>query len=151
VEGAEAYPFSEAERAHLDRIRAQAMVGAPEQVRARLEALAEEMTNAVVVPTDMRQPDDIRRLVETAVDECGRVDVLVNNAGQGLHVPVEQIRLDDLIAITELNFYGTLLAMQAVIPLMRSAGGGCIINVSSGTTRFGVSVGAAGTPPPRRR
>ena len=111
---------------------------------ARLEALAEEMTNAVVVPTDMRQPDDIRRLVETAVDECGRVDVLVNNAGQGLHVPVEQIRLDDLIAITELNFYGTLLAMQAVIPLMRSAGGGCIVNVSSGTTRLGVSVGAGG-------
>lgn len=40
VEEAEAYPYSEAERAHLDRIRARAIVGAPRQVRARLEALA---------------------------------------------------------------------------------------------------------------
>jgi short-subunit dehydrogenase len=111
---------------------------------ARLDALAKEMTDAVVVPTDMRQPDQILRLIQTAVDECGRVDILVNNAGQGLHVPVEQIRLEDLVAITELNVYGTLLAMQAVIPVMRSAGGGCIINVSSGTTRLGASVGAGG-------
>ena len=112
--------------------------------RERLEALASEMTDAVVVSTDMRNPDDIRRLVDTATGRCGRVDILVNNAGQGLHVPVEQIRLDDLVAITELNVYGALLAMQAVIPVMRSTGGGCIINVSSGTTRLGAPVGTGG-------
>lgn len=112
--------------------------------RERLEALAAEMTGAVVVATDMRNPDDIRLMVETATERCGRVDILVNNAGQGLHVPVEEIRLDDLVAITELNVYGTLLAMQAVIPVMRSLGGGSIINVSSGTTRLGAPVGAGG-------
>ena len=112
--------------------------------RERLEALAAEMTDAVVVPTDMRNPDDIRLMVDTAIERCARVDILVNNAGQGLHVPVEHIRLDDLVAITELNVYGTLLAMQAVIPVMRSMGGGCIVNVSSGTTRLGAPVGAGG-------
>jgi NAD(P)-dependent dehydrogenase (short-subunit alcohol dehydrogenase family) len=71
------------------------------------------------------------------------VDVLVNNAGQGLHVPVEQIRLEDFAAVTELNVYGSLLAMQAVIPLMREAGGGHIVNVSSGTTLM-TPVGTAG-------
>ena len=60
--------------------------------------------------------------------------MLVNNAGQGLHVPIEKIRIEDLAAITELNLYGPLLAMQAVIPLMRAAGGGHIVNISSGTT-----------------
>jgi short-subunit dehydrogenase len=112
--------------------------------RERLEALATQMTEAIVVPTDMRNPDQIRHLVETAVDRCAHVDILVNNAGQGLHLPIEQIALDDLIAITELNVYGTLLAMQAVIPVMRSTGGGCIINVSSGTTRLAAPVGAGG-------
>jgi NAD(P)-dependent dehydrogenase (short-subunit alcohol dehydrogenase family) len=112
--------------------------------RTRLEAVAAGMANAVVVPTDMRNPDEIRHLVEIAVERCGRVDILVNNAGQGLHVPVEDIMLDDLVAVMELNVYGTLLAMQAVIPVMRSAGGGCIINVSSGTTRLGAPVGAGG-------
>ena len=112
--------------------------------RERLQALAAEMTDAVVVPTDMRNPVDIRLMVDTAIERCGRVDILINNAGQGLHVPVERIRLDDLVAITELNVYGPLLAMHAVIPVMRSTGRGCIVNVSSGTTRLGAPVGAGG-------
>jgi NAD(P)-dependent dehydrogenase (short-subunit alcohol dehydrogenase family) len=82
----------------------------------------------------MRDPAQIRRMIERAVSAYGTVDVLVNNAGQGLHVPIEEIRIEDLAAIIELNLYGPLLAMQAVIPLMRVAGGGHIVNVSSGTT-----------------
>jgi NAD(P)-dependent dehydrogenase (short-subunit alcohol dehydrogenase family) len=91
----------------------------------------------------MRDPAQIRRMIDRAVSAYGTVDVLVNNAGQGLHVPVEQIRLEDLAAVTELNVYGPLLAMQAVIPLMRQAGGGHIVNVSSGTTLM-TPVGTAG-------
>jgi short-subunit dehydrogenase len=100
----------------------------------RLEALAAGLGEAVTVQTDMRDPVQIQRMADRAVSAYGTVDVLVNNAGQGLHVPVEQIRLEDLTAVTELNVYGPLLAMQAVIPLMRAAGGGHIVNVSSGTT-----------------
>lgn len=128
--------------------RAAAEAGARLVVAARdrrsLETLAADLPEAVAVPTDMRNPNEIRRLVDTTIDRFGTVDILVNNAGQGLHVPVEHIRIEDLIAITELNVYGSLLAMQAVIPEMRSAGRGCIINVSSGTTRLGSPVGAAG-------
>lgn len=107
----------------------------------RLEALADELGGATVVATDMRRPEQIRRLFEVAVERHARVDILVNNAGQGLHVPVEKIHLEDLIAITELNVYGSLLAMQSVIPVMRSVGGGCIVNVSSGTTKMATPVG----------
>jgi NADP-dependent 3-hydroxy acid dehydrogenase YdfG len=100
----------------------------------RLETLAADLGEAVTVQTDMRDPAQIQRMIERAVSAYGTVDVLVNNAGQGLHVPIEQIQLADLAAITELNVYGPLLAMQAVIPLMRRGGGGHIVNVSSGTT-----------------
>ena len=100
----------------------------------RLEALAAELGGALPVTTDMRDPDQVRGLVEAAVAAFGRVDVLINNAGQGLHVPVEEVRLDDLQAVVELDLYGPLLAMQAVVPLMRAQGGGSIVNVSSGTT-----------------
>lgn len=113
--------------------------------RERLEALAAQIGGEVLtVETDMRDPVQIRRLVEAALDRFGRVDVLVNNAGQGLHVPIEQITIEDLAAVVELNVYGALLAMQAVIPGMRAAGGGCIVNVSSGTTRMPNLRGAAG-------
>ncbi|GAA3339277.1 SDR family oxidoreductase [Curtobacterium pusillum] len=110
----------------------------------RLEALAAELGVAVVVVTDMRDPEQIRNMIAVAVERHGGVDVLVNNAGQGLHVPVEQIQLDDLRAIVELNVYGPLLAMQLVAPLMRARGGGSIVNVSSGTTRLARTVGAGG-------
>ncbi|ACU75407.1 short-chain dehydrogenase/reductase SDR [Catenulispora acidiphila DSM 44928] len=125
--------------------RAGATVVLAARRRARLDALAAEIGgDTLAVQTDMRDPAQVRRLVETAVERFGRVDVLVNNAGQGLHVPIEQITIEDLAAVVELNVYGALVAMQAVIPLMREAGGGCVINVSSGTTRMPAPRGAAG-------
>ena len=102
----------------------------------RIAALAAELPGAIAVQTDMRDPGQVRRLVDAALDRFGRVDVLVNNAGQGLHVPLEHVRLEDLRAVTELNVYAPLLAMQAVIPPMRKQGGGAIVNVSSMTSRM---------------
>jgi NAD(P)-dependent dehydrogenase (short-subunit alcohol dehydrogenase family) len=102
----------------------------------RIAELAGQLPDAFAVQTDLRDPEQIRRLVDSAVVRFGRVDVLVNNAGQGLHVPLEQVRLEDLRSVTELNFYAPLLAMQAVIPIMRKQGGGAIVNVSSMTSRM---------------
>jgi short-subunit dehydrogenase len=62
--------------------------------------------------------------------------VLVNDAGQGLHVPLAEVRFEDLRAVTELNVCAPLVAVQAVLPAMRAQGGGAIINVSSGTSRM---------------
>ena len=91
----------------------------------RLEALAKELPGALAIPADVRDPEQVHHLVETTMEHHGRVEVLVNNAGQGLHLPLEQVSLEDLVAITELNFYAPLVAMQAVVPLMRARGGGC--------------------------
>lgn len=102
----------------------------------RIGGLAAELPDALAVPTDLRDPAQIVRLVDTALDRYGRIDVLVNNAGQGLHVPLEQVRLADFVAITQLNVYAPLLAMQAVLPAMRRQGGGVIVNVSSMTSRM---------------
>src|SRR5579875_3865172 len=109
----------------------------------RIQALAEELPEALAITTDMRDSSQVRALFAAATDAYGGVDVLVNNAGQGLHVPVEDIILEDLVAVTELNFYAPLVAMQAAIPLMRNRGGGSIVNVSSGTTLM-VPTGTAG-------
>jgi short-subunit dehydrogenase len=60
----------------------------------------------------------------------------VNNAGQGMYVPVEQASIEQYRVLFDLNVVGVLSAMQAVIPLMREQGGGVIINISSGTTKM---------------
>ncbi len=104
----------------------------------RIEALAEELAEgsgrAVAVPCDVTDRAQVDALVRSTVAAFGRVDVLVNNAGQGLEADVEQIDLDDFRALLELNLLAPLALMQAVLPLMRAQGSGSIVNVSSGTT-----------------
>jgi NAD(P)-dependent dehydrogenase (short-subunit alcohol dehydrogenase family) len=101
-----------------------------------LEVLAQELPGALAIPADVRDPKQVHRMVETTMEHRGRIEVLINNAGQGLHLPLEQVSLEDLVAITELNFYAPLVAMQAVVPIMRARGGGAIVNVSSGTSQM---------------
>ena len=96
-----------------------------------LKQLEKELPDSIAVPTDMRKPDDIKHMIEAAMQKYGRIDILINNAGRGMYGPVEYSQLDDFQEIIELNVYGPLLAMQAVIPIMRAQGGGMIVNVSS--------------------
>ena len=101
----------------------------------KLEAAAEGMKDVLVVPTDMRDPQAIKSLMAKAVEKYGRIDGLVNNAGQGMMCSLESIEIEKYQQIIELNVYGPLLAMQAVIPTMRSQGGGTIINISSNVSK----------------
>jgi NADP-dependent 3-hydroxy acid dehydrogenase YdfG len=101
----------------------------------RIEQLAAELPDAIAVTTDVTDPTQVTALVEAGLDRYGRIDVLVNNAGQGLHVPVEEVDAHDFRAILELNVVAPLLVMQAVIPTMRAQARGAIINISSGTTK----------------
>jgi short-subunit dehydrogenase len=96
-----------------------------------IEKLSEKMPGSLAVKTDMRNPGDIKDLIERTTAKYGRIDILINNAGQGMYGPVESVDVEKYKEIMELNVYGPLRAMQAVIPLMRAQGGGMILNVSS--------------------
>lgn len=100
----------------------------------RLTRLAAELPDALAVEGDVTRAEDIQRAVAAALDEYGRIDALINNAGQGLHVPIDRIDPDDFRAILDLNLIAPLVAMQAVLPAMRRQRAGSIINVSSGTS-----------------
>lgn len=100
----------------------------------RLEALAGELPNSLAVPTDVTKPGDVERLIACTQETFGTLDVLVNSAGQGLHVPLEQLVADDLRAVFDLNVVAPLVVMQAALPMLRAGGGGAIVNVSSATS-----------------
>jgi short-subunit dehydrogenase len=102
----------------------------------RLEALALELGGSLAVTTDVTAAEQVERLVARTMDTYGRVDVLVNNAGQGLHVPLEELDPIDLRAVFELNVVAPLVAMRTVLPFMRGAPGAssAIVNVSSATS-----------------
>lgn len=100
----------------------------------RLDALADGSGKALAVACDVTQPDQIVNAVRQGLARFGQIDVLINNAGQGLYAAVEEIEAAKFRALLELNLIAPLMMMQAVIPPMRRQGAGRIINVSSGAT-----------------
>lgn len=101
----------------------------------KLEAVATECrkvgAEVLVVPTDMAQVEQVKALAHRALEQFGRVDALVNNAGYGQMGPVELIAPEDAQRQFAVNFHGPLVLTQTLIPVMRDQGGGRIINISS--------------------
>jgi NAD(P)-dependent dehydrogenase (short-subunit alcohol dehydrogenase family) len=100
---------------------------------AALKKLAQQLPGSLPVTTDMTQFDRVREAVRTVHHHYGRVDGLVNNAGRSYAAAVEEIDPVVFDEIFHLNVLGPIVAMQAVIPLMRRLGKGSIVNVNSGT------------------
>lgn len=110
--------------------------------------LASELTaaghQAMAVRTDVADPASVEQMVAATVERFGRIDVLVNNAAIFATIPMSRAAFDKIeIAEWDLmmtvNVKGTWLASRAVVPQMRSQGGGKIINVSSSTAIKGSS------------
>ncbi|HVN66068.1 MAG TPA: SDR family oxidoreductase [Methanomicrobiales archaeon] len=101
--------------------------------REKLEALSRELPGSLAVPADMTRIPEVKRMVDRTRRHFGRIDILINNAGQGYDAPVELIDIGTLRYIHDLTVIGPIVAMQQVIPTMRAQGGGTILNISSGT------------------
>ena len=98
------------------------------QVEAEIRELGGE---AVYLHLDVTSGDDWQRAIDTAEQQFGKVDVLVNNAAIVLRKDIEETTGDDWDNIMAINAKGVFLGTKAVIPAMRRAGGGSIINISS--------------------
>lgn len=103
--------------------------------RADLEATAEtcreEGGEALVVPTDVREPAQIDALVDAVMATWGRIDVWVNNAGVTLFGHLDQAPFEEHRAVIETNLLGALAAARKVIPIFERQGTGVLINVGS--------------------
>lgn len=99
--------------------------------KERLEQLEKEIPGSFAIQADMTKSEDIAEMVRKAKEHFGRIDILINNAGQGLMAGIEEIDIAQYEKVTRLNVFGPLIAMQEVIPIMREQGGGMILNISS--------------------
>lgn len=104
-------------------------------VARRAEALAAVAARcagrALTVVADVTQRDQVSRVAEAALAQFGRIDVWVNNAGQGITRPPSELTDEDMEAMLRANVYSALYGMQTVLPHFKARGEGQVVNVSS--------------------
>ncbi|MGZ8437922.1 MAG: SDR family oxidoreductase, partial [Candidatus Limnocylindrales bacterium] len=122
----------------IGRATARELLGAGARVaigarrRDRLEAIEEEFPGqAVAVEMDVRSPDDCRRLVSTAINQFGRIDSLIANAGIGMYGGILDLTDEALATMLDTNVAGTVWPIRAAVPAMIEAGRGDIVIVAS--------------------
>ncbi len=100
-----------------------------------LQGLAKELKplpgRTLVVPTDVTDREAVKAMVERAVKEFGSIEVLVNNAGLGLNAPIAEGSLENIRYVFEVNMFGAINCIQAVVQHMKERQRGAIVNVSS--------------------
>jgi NAD(P)-dependent dehydrogenase (short-subunit alcohol dehydrogenase family) len=101
-----------------------------ELLRAQRDLQAHEISASVLV-ADVATEAQAQRMIAEVIEQHGRLDVLVNNAGVIMVGPVDHMTIADFEEAMATHFWGPLHTMLAAIPHMREAGGGHIVNISS--------------------
>ncbi len=115
----------------------------PAKGEALTRAVAAEGLALDVIRLDVTEADSVAEALGRIRAQAGEVAILVNNAGIAGAAPVEQ--MDEAVhrAIFEVNYFGAVRMIQAVLPAMRAQGNGTIVNISSLTGRFPIPNQAA--------
>ena len=100
--------------------------------------LAERGNTALIVPTDVRKPEDCQALVDKTVERFGTIDILVNNAGGSHSYPLESWTLEAWENMLDLNLRSVFLLSRAAAVHMLERGKGAIGNISSGASDLGL-------------
>ena len=112
--------------------------------QAEVEAAAAEISRdygvqAIGLQADVTSEDQVQTVVDTCVEKFGKVDVLINNAGINIRGPVDELSLEEFKQVMDINVNGVWLFARAVIPHMKKAASGRIINLASTLGLVGLS------------
>jgi short-subunit dehydrogenase len=107
-----------------------------ESARSRLEGYDDEVFTMIA---DVSNELQVRNFIEATVERWGRVDVLINNAGYGLHKPFLKTSVDEVQAQLQTNYLGVVYATKAALEHMVPAGAGHIINIVSVVAKLPVA------------
>ncbi|WP_081909114.1 SDR family oxidoreductase [Deinococcus sp. YIM 77859] len=99
------------------------------------EQLANELTQAGhqvrAIPLDVRDENALERAVQQLEEECGHLDILINNAGTDVTVAIEELSVADIDRVLDVNLRGPFLLSRAALPAMKARGRGAIVNITS--------------------
>lgn len=96
-----------------------------------------------ILRLDVNDNQSIKLAIKKILNDTGRIDVLINNAGYGMFGPIEEITTQEIKKQFETNFFGAIRLIKAIVPIMRKQGNGTIVNISSMVGRFAVPLNSA--------
>ncbi len=96
-----------------------------------------------ILRLDVNDNQSIKLAIKKILNDIGRIDVLINNAGYGMFGPIEEITIQEIKKQFETNFFGAIRLIKAIVPIMRKQGNGTIVNISSMVGRFAVPLNSA--------
>ncbi|ULL15636.1 SDR family NAD(P)-dependent oxidoreductase [Paenibacillus sp. H1-7] len=99
-----------------------------EQVVAEIQA---EGGQAIAVKHNVASEEDWKHVIEEGVRAFGKIDILINNAGISTDQTLDNLTMENWNKVMDINLTGAVLGMKLVVPEMRKAGGGSIVNISS--------------------
>lgn len=125
--------LGEATARHLTEKGARVVLAA--RRKEKLDALVAELVaaggQAVAYQTDVTSQDDVKALIQGAIDTFGRLDVLVNNAGLMAIAPLSEGRVDEWDRMIDINIKGLLYGVAAALPVFQQQNSGHFINIAS--------------------
>lgn len=107
-----------------------------DQVDETAAALVARGFKAAAMRHDVTRDEDWEHVVAETVRQFGEINVLVNNAGITIAATIDDITIDQAKLVMEINYFGPMRGIKAVLPSMRRAGNGSIVNISSNSTRM---------------
>lgn len=118
---------------HLAALGARVVLGArrPDKLAALCEEIASNGGDACYRVTDVKQRDDLSRLVQLAIERYGKLDVLISNAGVAPVSPLDDLRVEDWESMLDVNVKGVLYGIAAALPVFRRQGSGHFIHTLS--------------------
>ncbi len=94
----------------------------PEKLEEAVRSLTDEGIDAIAVPANMAEEDDIKRIVQAHRERYGRLDVLINNAGVGIGSPIAEAETKKLDMQLDVNLRGVYITLRECIPMLKDAG-----------------------------
>ena len=112
--------------------------------QAEVEAAADEISRdygvqAIGIQADVTSEEQVQGVVDTCMEKFGKIDVLINNAGINIRGPIDELSLEEFKQVMDINVNGVWLFARAVIPHMKKAASGRIINLASTLGVVGLS------------
>ena len=109
-----------------------------EKLEELQKAMAKFNTEILIIPCDVSNKDEVKKMADQALEKFGKIDILVNNAGFAIYGMVSNLTIEEIEAQMATNYFGMIYCTKNFLPTLQKQNSGHIVNVASVAASFGL-------------